>query len=386
MDFEFSEEQRLLKESVERLSSEQYDFDRRKDYLTEQRGWSASLWQRYADLGLLAMPFAEKHGGVDAGAVETMIVMETFGKHLMLEPYLATVVLCGGFLRLAGTDEQCQQLIPQIADGSLLLAFAQAESQSRYSLSDVATTAKQADNCWVLNGTKRYVLHGDCAGKLIVSARTHGEQQDREGIGLFIVDANQQGVERRAYLTQDRLRAADLRLENVRVAAESVIGGPTTALPLIEHVVDTGLAAICAEAVGAMERVHALTVDYLKIRKQFGVTIGSFQALQHRAVDMLVMLEQARSMAYFATMMAEETDADKRGPAISAAKIQIGKSGKFVGQQAIQLHGGIGMTEECQAGHYFRRLSMIETLFGDTNHHLASVARAGSLLDQSSSH
>lgn len=380
MDFEFSEQQRLLQQSVERLFSEQYDARQRKHYLTEQRGWSPSLWQRYADLGLLAMPFAEKHGGTGGGTVETMIVMEAFGKHLVLEPYLATVVLCGGFLRLAGSAEQCRRLLPRIADGKLLMAFAQAESQSRYNLSNVVTTARRTDDGWVLNGGKRYVLHGDCADELIVSARTAGDHQSREGIGLFIVDAGQQGVSRRSYLMQDRLRAADVNLDNVKVADDAVIGEPGKALPLIEFVVDTGIAALCAEAVGAMEKVHELTVEYLKTRKQFGVTIGSFQALQHRAVDMLVMIEQARSMAYLASVMAEEVDAKKRRPAISAAKVQIGKSGKFVGQQAIQLHGGVGMTEEYQVGHYFRRLSMIEILFGDTGHHLAAVADSGSLL------
>ena len=229
------------------------------------------------------------------------------------------------------------------------------------------------------------MIHGDCADKLIVSARIAGAQRDRDGIALFLVDGNQPGLSRRGYLTQDRLRAADIELADVRVGPEAVIGTAGAAIPLIEQVVDGAIAALCAEAVGVMTQTLDLTVDYLKTRKQFGVAIGSFQALQHRAVDMLVMVEQARSMALLATMMAEEvnvdeTTADDRRRAIAAAKVQVGKSAKFVGQQAIQLHGGIGMTEECQVGHYFRRLTMIELAFGDGDHHLKVLAEAGGLL------
>lgn len=380
MDFDFSDEQRLLKESVERLAAQQYSFDQRGKYVASEQGWSTEVWQQCADAGLLAMPFHEDDGGFGGGAVETMVVMETIGRHLMLEPYLATVILGGGFLRLAGSGQQRQALIPLIADGSLKLALAQAETQSRYCLHDISTRAERDGDGWVLNGNKRFVIHGDCADKLIVSTRIAGGQRDRDGIALFIVDANQAGVQRRSYLTQDRLRAADITLTNVRVGTDAAIGEPGKSIELLEQVVDSAIAALCAEAVGVMAQALELTVDYLKTRKQFGVTIGSFQALQHRAVDMLVMVEQARSMAYLATMMAEESDASERRRTIAAAKIQVGKSAKFVGQQAIQLHGGIGMTEECQVGHYFRRLSMIELMFGDADHHLKVLAEAGGLL------
>jgi pimeloyl-CoA dehydrogenase small subunit len=384
VDFDLSEEQRLLKESVDRLAADRYAFEQRTAALREPRGWSESTWSSFAELGLLALPFAEDDGGFGGGAVETMIVMETIGRHLMLEPYLATVVLGGGLLRAAATATQRAQLVPRIADGSLLLAFAQAEAQSRYSLCDVSTTARRTTGGWVLNGSKRHVLHGDVAGTLIVSARTAGETRDRHGIGLFLVDAGATGVQRRGYTMQDGLRAADIVLDGVSIEASAVLGDPAQALPAIEHAVDGAIAALCAEAVGAMERTHALTVEYLKTRKQFGVTIGSFQALQHRAVDMLVMVEQARSMAYYATMMAESNDPTARASAMSAVKVQIGQSGRFVGQQAVQLHGGIGVTEECHVGHYFRRLSLIEFLFGDTPHHLARLADAGSLLEGTS--
>jgi len=379
MDFDLSEDQRLLREGIERLLAEHYDFEQRKRYRAESDGWSREQWGRYAEMGLLALPFDTKDGGLGGSLVDTMIVMEALGRALALEPYLATVVLGGGFLRLGGSSTQRASLIPQICQGNLLLAFAQAERQSRYELADVATSARRTGDEWLLNGRKRHVLHGDCADKIIVTARVDGDRCDKAGIGLFIVDAGAAGVSRRGYVTQDRQRAAEIAFEEVRVGANGVIGEPGTALPLIELVVDCAIAALCAEALGAMARAHEITVDYLKVRKQFGTAIGSFQALQHRAVDMLIMIEQARSMAMYAAMMSAEPDALERKRAVSAAKVQIGRSGKFVGEQAIQLHGGIGMTEECQVGHYFRRLTMIELLFGDLAHHLSSIAGAGSL-------
>lgn len=380
MDFDFTEEQRLIKESIDRLASQKYDFDARTRYLSETNGWSRGLWQQFAELGLLALPFAEEDGGMGGSAVETMFVMEAFGRQLMLEPYLATVILGGGFLKFGGSDDQRAELIPQIAGGELLLAFAQAETQSRYSLTDVATTAGKDGDGWLIKGKKRFVVHGDCADKVIVSARTGGSERDREGITLFLVDTGADGVSRRGYLTQDRQRAADITLDNVRVGADAVIGEVGKAAPLMERVVHIAIAALCAEAVGAMESAHTMTVEYMKTRKQFGVTIGSFQALQHRAVDMLVMVEQARSMSYLAAMMANEENAGERSKAIAAAKVQIGESAKFVGQQSIQLHGGIGVTEECWVGHYYRRLTMIELMFGDTDSHLTALANAGGFL------
>ncbi|TAL03593.1 MAG: pimeloyl-CoA dehydrogenase small subunit [Rhodospirillaceae bacterium] len=381
MDFDLNEDQRALKDGVERLLGDRYDFEQRKKHMAESDGWSREQWGRYAEMGLLALPFAESDGGIGGGAVETLIVMEAFGSALVLEPYLATVVLGGGFLRLAGSAAQRADLIPRISDGSLLLAFAQAEQQSRYDLADVATAARRDGAGWVINGRKRYVLHGDCADKIIVTARISGGSCDRTGIGLFIVDAAAAGVSRRGYPTQDRLRSAEITFENVRVDADAVIGEPGAALPLIEQVVSAAMAALCAEAVGAMTRAHTVTVDYLKMRKQFGTTIGSFQALQHRAVDMLVQVELARSMALYAAMMSEEPNALKRGSAVSAAKAQIGRAGHFVGGQAVQLHGGIGMTNEYMIGHYYRRLTMIDLQFGDSNHHLGVLARTGGLLE-----
>ena len=380
MDFALTEEQELLRHSVQRLFADHYAFDARKRYAQEPGGYSRALWARYAELGLLGLPFAEEHGGSAGGPVETMIVMEEVGRALALEPYLSTVVLAGGLLRLGGGKALCADLVPKIAGGDLMLAFAHAERQSRYDLADVAASARREGAGYVLDGAKSLVLHGDSAGKFIVSARLSGGQRDRDGLALFVVDAAAKGVSTRGYATVDGLRAAEVTLAGVRVDAGAAIGEPGKAYPLIERVVDTAIAALAAEAVGAMTAMHEQTVDYMKTRKQFGVTIGSFQALQHRAAEMLVALEQARSMAMLATMMAAEENVRERRQAISAAKVQIGRSARIVGHGAIQIHGGIGMTMEAKVGHYFKRVTTIDTTFGDADYHLGVLAESGGLV------
>ncbi|MGY4408235.1 acyl-CoA dehydrogenase family protein [Bradyrhizobium sp. USDA 3315] len=382
MDLNLSEEQRLLKDGVERLMREHYSFEDRRKYQAGKSGFSEAMWARYAELGLLGLPFSEADGGLGAGAVETMIVMEAFGKALILEPYFATVVLAGGILRHGANEAQKANLVPAITEGRIKLAFAYAEPQSRYDLFDVETRAKRDGEGWVLNGTKGLVLHGDVADKIIVSARTAGVVRERDGIGLFLVDAHAPGLIRRAYPTQDGLRAVELTLQNVRIAAADVIGDPAGGFPIISRVSDEAVAALCAETVGCFAEMHAITVNYLKTRKQFGTTIGSFQVLQHRAVDMFVELEQSRSMALYATMMAGECDVTERERAISAAKAQIGQSSKALGRQAIQLHGGIGMTMEYSIGHYFKHVTMIDTWFGDIDHHLQRLASLGGLFGE----
>jgi pimeloyl-CoA dehydrogenase small subunit len=382
MDFDLSDEQRLLKDQVTGLIEKEYAFEQRKAYAREPLGYSQARWAQFAELGLLALPFAEAQGGIGGTPVETMIVMEAFGRGLVLEPYLATVVLGGGLLRFAGSAAQLDAMVPAIAGGTLRLAFAHTERQSRYDLADIAVTAKpEPGGGFVLSGQKGVVLHGDSADRLIVSARSAGGQRERDGISLFLVDPKADGVAVQGYPTIDGLRAAEIALRDVRLGPDALLGPRDHALPLIERAVDLAIAALAAEAVGAMSVMHELTVEYLKTRKQFGVAIGSFQALQHRAVDMLVALEQARSMAMLATMMAEALDTAERRRSIAAAKVQIGLSGRFVGQQAIQLHGGIGMTDEYKVGSYFKRVTMIDTLFGDADHHLAAVADAGGLID-----
>jgi pimeloyl-CoA dehydrogenase small subunit len=380
MDFDYSDEQKMLKEGVERLINQRYQFEDRKKYLKEEPGYSKAMWAQYADMGLLGLPFEERYGGSGGGAVETMIVMEAFGRGLILEPYLATVVLGGGAVRLAGNEAQRAAILPRIADGSLRLAFAHSEPESRYDLADVSCTARRDADGWLIDGAKSFVAHGDRADKLIVSARIAGDRSSREGIALFLVDPQAAGVSIRGYPTQDGLRAAGIRLAGVKVGSSDALGDPGKAAAVIERVVDGALAAMAAEAVGAMSAAHEITLDYLKTRKQFGVAIGSFQALQHRAVDLFVQLEQARSMAYFATMSVDDPDPAERAKAISAATVQIRKSGKFIGQQCIQLHGGIGMTLEYKIGHYFKRFTAMESTFGDTDHHLAALARTGGLI------
>ncbi|MGX9429251.1 pimeloyl-CoA dehydrogenase small subunit [Bradyrhizobium sp. LeoA1S1] len=380
MDFDLSEEQRLLKESIDGLLTDSYDFEQREKYMKEKGGWSKAVWSKLAEQGLLGLPFTEADGGFGAGGVETMIVMEALGKALVLEPYLATVVIGGGFLRHGGSAEQKAAHIPGIIDGSKTLAFAQLEKNSRYDLFDVTTTAKKKGAGWVIDGEKFVVLNGENADTLIVTARTKGERRDRNGIGVFLVPADAKGISKKGYPTQDGLHAADISFTGVEVGSDAAIGNPEDALDLIERVVDEARIALCAEAVGAMDESLKETVEYIKTRKQFGVAIGSFQSLQHRASDMFVAAEQARSMSMFATMAGDFEDAKERASAIAAAKVQIGKSLKFVGQQSIQLHGGIGMTMEAKIGHYFKRLTMIENTFGDTEYHLRRVADAGGLI------
>jgi len=380
MDFALTEEQQILQHSVQRLFADHYTFDARQRFMQEPRGWSLGLWKRYAELGLLGLPFDEDHGGSAGGPVETMIVMEEIGRALALEPYLATVVLAGGLIRLGGSVAMRAEVLPKIAAGELGVSFAHIERQARYDLADVAASARRDGSGYVLDGAKSQVLQGESAEKFVVSARLSGGQRDRDGLALFLVDASANGVGSRGYATVDGLRAAEITLNGVRVDAGAAIGEPGAAYPLIERVADTAIAALCAEAVGAMAAMQATTVEYLKTRKQFGVTIGSFQALQHRAAEMLVALEQARSMAMLATMMAGEDDVRERRAAISAAKVQIGRSGRSLGQAAIQLHGGIGMTMEAKVGHYFKRVTTIDTMFGDADYHLGLLGAAGGLI------
>ena len=380
MDFDLTDEQRMLAESVNRLVTDAYgDFEHRKGYRGEPRGFADANWNALAEMGLLGLPFAEEDGGFGGGPVETMLVMEAFGRGLVLEPFLAAVVLAGGLLRRAGSPEQRAAILPGVVEGSTVLAFAHQERQARHDLHDVATSAKRDGDGWVLDGAKGVVLAGDSADRIIVSARTSGARRDRDGISLFLLNPATPGVTRRGYATQDGLRAAELVLEGVRVPADALLGAEGQALPLIELVVDEANAALCAEALGAMEVLRDLTVDYLKQRQQFGQPIGNFQALQHRAADMLVATEQARSMAMYAAMMVQSGDAAARRTALSAAKALVAKLADQLGKDAIQLHGGIAMTEEYKAGHYFKRLTMIGTLFGDVDHHLRVVVAAGGL-------
>jgi pimeloyl-CoA dehydrogenase small subunit len=379
MDFDFTEEQSMLRDSLDRLLADKYDFEKRKAIMAQPEGWSADMWNAYAEMGLMALPFSEEDGGLGGTPVETMIVMESLGKALALEPYFATVVLGGGVLRLGGSAEQRAEFIPQVADGSLKLALAHTERNSRYDLNHVETAAKKDGGGYVLSGTKNVVLGGDSADRIFVTARVSGGARDESGIGIFMVGKDAEGLTLRGYRTQDGLRAADVTLDNVKVGPEAIIGDPEAGLPLLKHVADGAIAALSAEAIGVMGQLHTLTLDYLKVRKQFGMPIGAFQVLQHAAVDMFVAMEQARSLALYATMMADSGDEEERSRAMHAAKAEIGRAGKLVGENAIQLHGGVGMTMEYAVGHYFKRMAMIDIAFGDADHHLRALAAKGSL-------
>ena len=371
MDFEFTEEQRLLRESLDRLLGDSYEFAQRRAYLAEPDGFSRTMWGQYAELGLLGLPFAEEHGGFGGSAVDVMIVMEAFGRVLALEPYLATVVMAGTAISHAGSAAQQEALIPRIADGSMRLAVAHGERQARYDLNDVVTTAKKAGSGWRLDGAKSVVVHGDSADRLVVSARVSGDRHDRDGIGLFLVDPRTGGVARRAYPMRDGTHAADIALSGVEAEA---LGEPGQGLAAVERVVEAAIAATSAEAVGAMETMLNMTVEYLKTRVQFGRPIGDNQALQHRATEMMIAMEQGRSLTMLASVMVGDEDAAKRAHDISTAKVGVGQAARFVSQNAVQLHGGIGMTDEYAVGHYFRRCMVIEHSFGDTGYHLSKLA------------
>jgi pimeloyl-CoA dehydrogenase small subunit len=375
MDFSFSEEQTLLRNTVQSFLQDKYDFDTRRKIVASDEGFRRDYWQQFAELGLLAAPFSEEMGGLGGGAIDTMIIMEEFGRHLVVEPFLETVVLAGGFLREGGSPAQQEKLIPGIIGGEDIWTFAYAEPQGRYNLADLKTTAKKDGDGFVLNGYKCVVLAAPWADKLVVTARTSGGQRDRDGVTVFIVDKGADGVSTRDYPTVDGRRASEITLENVKLGADAVIGEVDKGLPLVEKVTDQAIAALSAEAIGGMKELNEATVEYCKTRKQFGVPIGKFQVLQHRMVDMFMAYEQSVSMTYMVNLKVEEEEAERK-KAASGAKVQIGKAGRFVGQQAVQLHGGMGMTDELSVGHYFKRLTMIDTQFGNVDHHLKRYSSA----------
>lgn len=370
MNFDFSEEQTMLRDSVARFVQDDYDWDKRRAIVATDEGISRENWQTFAELGWLSVPFADEHGGFGGGPVDVMVMMEEFGKGLVVEPYFATVVLFGGVLRAAGSEAQQGQYIPGIIDGSTLGAFAYIERQSRYELSDVATTAAQDGDGYVINGEKVAVLNGANADTLIVSARTSGDQFDEKGISLFIVPADAAGVERVAYRMMDGQVVANVTLKDVRVGADALLGAADAGMAAIDRVVQEALVALGAEALGLMGQLNAKTLEYTKTREQFGVAIGSFQALQHRMVDTFMSYEQAKSMVYRAVCALEAGDPDARR-AIHAMKVMIERSGTHIFEEAIQLHGGMGLTDELDIGHYAKRLMMINATLGDGDFHQA---------------
>jgi alkylation response protein AidB-like acyl-CoA dehydrogenase len=374
MEFNYSEEQLALQDTLQRFISRDYDFDKRRAFSASALGYSAEAWSQYAELGLLALPFPEDLGGLGGNGVDVMVVMEQFGQGLLLEPYLSTVVTCGVLLCDAGSAAQKQKLVPEIAAGKLQLALAAYEAAGRYDLSFVAATAQQSGGSWRLSGRKTVVLDGASADYFLVSARSAGKSGARDGISIFLVPRAAKGLTVAPYPTQSGARAADLLLENVAVGNEALIGEAGRGLPILERAVDRAAAALCAEAIGIINALNQATLNYLKTRKQFGVAIGTFQALKHKMADMLIAAEQARSMAIIGAVHADSHDAAERHRAISAAKAYIGQAGRLVGQHAVQMHGGMGVVDELIVSHYFKRLTMIDLTFGDADYHLASFS------------
>ena len=374
MDFSLTEEQLMLADSIEKYIANDYDFETRQAYATSELGYSKAVWQTFAELGWTAVPFREEDGGFDGGLIELMLIMQQFGRGLIVEPYLANIVLAGGALRRVANDAQKEQWLRPIIAGELLASLAFVEPQSRYEISNIASTAVADANEWVLNGCKGYVLNGGSADLLIVPARTAGEQNDEDGITLFGVAADSSGITRKSYATFDGLQAAEIRFDNVRLDANSVIGEAGKGFATLDAVIDEATLAVCAEAVGIMKILTDKTVEYSKSRVQFGVPIGSFQALQHRMVDMLTACEQSYSLLLWA-MMVNEDGGEEARHAVSSVKFQIGTAGQKVGEEAVQIHGAMGVTWELDIAHYFKRMTAINQIFGSADWHLDKLAR-----------
>ena len=375
MDFSFSEEQGLLQDSIQRYIQNSYTFDARQKLLKTEEGFSRENWASFAELGWLALPFTEESGGFGGTAVETMIMMEEFGKGLVVEPYVSTVIMAGSVIEAGGTTEHIEGVLTEIMAGTKLASLAYVEPQARFNLADITTTAKVAGDGYVINGFKGVVLGGPSADVLVVPARTSGDQKDESGITMFLVDASSAGISKRDYPTIDGMQASEIDLDNVSVPASAVLGEVGNGFGLLELGINNGILAVGAEAVGAMEVLYKATVEYCKTREQFGQPIGKFQVLQHRMVDMFMEHEQAKSLLYMAALRMSEDDDIEARKAVSALKVQIGKGGRFVGQNAIQLHGGMGMTDELNVGHYFKPITAIETLFGNVDHHLKKYSQ-----------
>ena len=369
MDFNFNEEQTLIQSQVAQFIQRDYEWEKRQVLVASDLGFSSENWKTFAELGWLGISLSEKSGGFGGSALESMIIMEEFGKGLVVEPFLETVILCAGLIDSCGNEEQKADLLGPVISGEMHLALGFTEPQSRFNLADVTTEAKKKNGDYLVSGFKSVVMNGPNADKLIISARTSGKQDDKEGISLFVIDKNLEGVSLRNYPTVDGRRASEVTLENVIIPSSSLLSEEGKGFQHLEDAIDGATLAICAEAVGAMEVLYKATVEYTKTREQFGQAIGKFQVLQHRMVDMFMEYEQSKSLLYMATIKNVEGSKDAK-KAISGLKYQVGKAAKFIGQQSVQLHGGMGVTEELNVGHFFKRLTTIITIFGNTDYHL----------------
>ena len=374
MDIQLTEEQELLRSTIQRFLREQYDFDQRRKIVATDEGWSRRHWKSFAELGLCAAPFQESSGGLGGGSLATMIVMQEFGRNLVVEPYFETIVLAGGLIEDVASPEQRQEFLPKIMEGEAIWALAWAEGRSRYDFNNVTTTARRQGDKFVLSGTKAAVVGAPWADKLIVSARTSGGPRDRVGVSLFVVDRHSPNLHLQSFKTIDGRRAAELTLMDVEVPVSQVLGIEGEGVVALEACRDRAIAALCAEAVGAMSVLNSATLEYSKARKQFGVALGSFQVLQHRMVDMFIALEEAISLTQHLnlSLAAQEPNGSKLA---SGAKSKVGYAARFVAEQAVQLHGGMGMSDELNVGHYFKRISSINVQFGDPTYHLMRYAQ-----------
>ena len=371
MDIQFTEEQELLRSSVQRLLRDQYDFDTRRKILASEEGFSRKQWEAFAELGLLAAPFSEEVGGLDSGPLSTMIIMQEFGRHLVVEPFVETIVVAGGLIEQAGSEEQKQAFLPDIIAGKTIWTLAWTEKGSRFDLADVTTTARREGKDYVLTGEKTAVIAAPWADYLIVSARTSGRRHDRTGVSLFVVDRRAANLNLQSFRTIDGRRAAEISLRDVR---GRLLGRDGEAVPALEACRDRTIGALCAETVGAIGALNSATLEYAKTRKQFGTRIGSFQVLQHRMVDMFIAQEEVLSLMQHLTLSINANEAGLSRLA-SGAKSKIGYAGKYVADQAVQLHGGMGMTDELNVGHYFKRISSINIQFGDPAYHVLRYAQ-----------
>ncbi|AGS39565.1 MAG: alkylation response protein AidB-like acyl-CoA dehydrogenase [Cycloclasticus pugetii] len=376
MNLEFTEEMIMLQDGIHKFLQNEYDFETRQSLSRKGIGYSEENWQNFADMGLLGVPFDEEFGGFGFGQTGLIVIMEAIGKGLVVEPYLASIVLGGLLIQRAANTEQKEAILPALIAGEMKLAFAYAERQSRYNLTDVEFSAQKKAAQYCLSGAKSVVFNAETADKIIVSARTSGDNFTPEGISLFIVDKDIEGLTSRDYETVDGLRASELTFDNVMVDESALVGDLDGAFSDIEYVIDAATAAVCAEGVGVVTELRDKTVEYLKTRKQFDQPIGNFQVLQHRCVDMFMTEEQLRSLSYLAAIKVSEDDTTERVKSVSAAKVYLGDARSIVGEQAAQLHGGIGVTDELDVAHYVKRLTMMNAVFGDRDYHLQRFSQA----------
>ena len=374
MNFELSEEQQMLQDSVARFVTDNYELEKRTKLSAGKSGFSDEYWSSMAELGWFSLPFDAADGGFGGNQIDTMVVMEQIGKGLVLEPFFASIVLGGGVLRRAATQEQKADLLPGVIDGSRQLTLAYAEQQARFDLHDVTTTARADGDDFIINGSKSMVANAESATQIIVSARTSGGQIDENGISLFLIDADAEGVKRDNFPTVDGLRASEITLKDVRVSAGSLLGDLDAGFSVLNAAANDAILALSAEAVGAMEVLYKDTVDYTQEREQFDHPLSEFQVLQHRMVEMFMEYEQCKSLLYRATLEAAQGDSEATQQSIHALKYLVGKVGSFIGENAVQLHGGMGMTEELRVGHYFKRLLVIDAQFGNSDYHLQKFA------------